>query len=97
MSISPLSGQEQLRASRAVAAFRGTNASAASSAPTRQPDVVTISDDARSLAGAHKAAAEVPEVRADRIAQIKAGIANGTYHVDSYTLARTLVKRAIEA
>lgn len=92
MSISPLTGQEQLRAARAVTAFRGTQASATAGAPTRQPDSVSFSDAARSLASAHKATAAASDLRADRVADIKAAIANGTYSVDSRQLARALVK-----
>ena len=92
MSISPLNGQEQLRATRAITAFRGTAASATPGAVTRQPDSVSLSDAARSLASAHKATSEASDIRADRVAEIKASIANGTYSVDSRQLARAMVK-----
>jgi negative regulator of flagellin synthesis FlgM len=92
MSISPLNGQEQLRATRAVTAFRGTAASAGASSPARQADSVSLSDAARSLANARKATSEASDVRADRVAEIKASIANGTYTVDSRQLARAMVK-----
>ena len=92
MPISPLNGQDQLRAARASAAIRGTSPSAMPSAAVRQADSLELSDAARALASAHKAVANTEEVRADRVAGIKAAIANGTYSVDSRQLARSMVK-----
>lgn len=92
MAISPLSGQDQLRAAQALSAFRGTSAAPAAGVATRQPDSVSLSDTARSLASARAAVADASDVRADRVAQIKAAIASGTYTVDSRQLARALVK-----
>jgi negative regulator of flagellin synthesis FlgM len=94
MSISPLTGPEHLLATRAVAALRRTSASVATGVPTRQPDGVSLSDAARSLASARKAADGAPDVRADRVAEIKAAIADGTYTVNSRQLARALVRRS---
>jgi negative regulator of flagellin synthesis FlgM len=95
MSISPLSGQERLRASAAAAALRANAAGSAASpaAAPRQPDSVSISDKARSLGAAHKTVADAPDVREDRVSALKAAIADGTYAVDSRTLAAKLLKR----
>ena len=92
MSISPLNGQDQLRAARAIAAIRATSPSAMPSAAVRQPDSISLSNEARSLARARNAVTDAPEIRAERVAEIKAAIANGTYSVDSRALARSMVK-----
>jgi negative regulator of flagellin synthesis FlgM len=93
MPISPLNGPDQLRAARAVAAMRATAASAPSSAGVRQADTVSLSEAARSLASARSAVAAAPDTRADRVAELKAAIANGTYTVDSQQLARSLLRK----
>jgi negative regulator of flagellin synthesis FlgM len=92
-TISQLNGQERLQAAMAAAALRknaalgGTSAAAA----VRQPDAVTISDNARSIAAATKAVSDAPEVREDRVNALKASIAAGTYSVDSRRLASKLI------
>jgi negative regulator of flagellin synthesis FlgM len=94
MSISQVNGQERARAAAAVAALRTGGAYAGGvSAPTRQPDSVNLSQEARSLSAAHKAVASAPEVREDRVAAIRAAIADGTYSVDSRQLARAMAQR----
>ena len=96
MSIAPLNALERLRATAAVAALRANSASAGQSGPTaaRRPDGVTISDSARSLAAAHKAVGDAPDVREDRVSALKAAIADGTYSVDSRTLAARLLEKS---
>jgi negative regulator of flagellin synthesis FlgM len=96
MPISPLGGQDRLRAAAAAAALRASSASSVASpgASPRQPDAVSISDKARSLAGAHKAVANAPDVREDRVSALKAAIADGTYSVDSRNLAAKLLKHS---
>jgi negative regulator of flagellin synthesis FlgM len=93
MSISPLSGQKNLRAA-AAAALRANSASSAAgpAAAQRQPDAAIVSSRARSLAVAHKAVVNAPEVREDRVSTLKAAIADGTYSVDSRRLATKLLK-----
>jgi len=92
MSISPLNGHDQLRAARAIAAIRGTSNGALPSAAVRQSDSIELSDAARSLASARNTVTDASEIRAERVAEIKAAIADGTYSVDSRTLARRLIK-----
>jgi negative regulator of flagellin synthesis FlgM len=94
MSISPLSGQERLRAAKAIAALRSTSASSPAPAPAvvRQADGVSISDAARSLSAAREAITDSSELRHDRVSAIKAAIANGTYKVNSRELADSLIK-----
>ena len=92
MPISPLSGQDPLRAARAIAAMRAASPSAVPSTAARQSDSVELSDAARALAAANKAVANASDMRADRVDEIKAAIADGTYSVDSRQLARSMVR-----
>jgi negative regulator of flagellin synthesis FlgM len=92
MSISPLNGHDQLRAARAFAVMRGNSPSAPPSAAVRQSDSIELSDAARSLASARNTVIDAPEVRAERVAEIKAALVDGTYSVDSRALARSLIK-----
>jgi negative regulator of flagellin synthesis FlgM len=96
MSISQLSGQERLRASQAIAALRGNavGATPSTTGVARQPDAVSISDAARALATAQKSVASTGDVREDRVAALKAAIANGTYSVDSRSLATSILTRS---
>ena len=96
MSISQLSGQERLRATQAIATFHGNavGATPTTTGVVRQPDAVSISDTARSLAAAQKSVVSTPDVREDRIAALKAAIANGSYTVDSRSLATSILSRS---
>lgn len=55
-------------------------------------DTVEISDRSRELARARQAVDESPEVRADRVADIKKRIEDGTYSVSPQMLARKLLE-----
>ena len=92
-SISQLNGQERLRAAMAAAALRKNAAVSGMTTPgiARQPDAVTISDSARSMAAATKAVTDAPDVREDRVSALKAAISAGTYNIDSRRLASKLV------
>src|ERR1700730_18398012 len=97
MSISPLGGQERLRATglKAAAALGANSASGAASPASpaaRRPDSVTISDTARSLGSARKAVATAPAVRHDRVDALTTAIPHGPYTVDSRALAAKLLK-----
>ena len=60
---------------------------------TRQAsDSVEISDRSRELARARQAVDDAPEVRADKVADIKKRIEDGTYSVSPQMLARKLME-----
>ena len=92
MSISQVNAQQSVRAAMAFAAVRSNAAAAASPGTSRQPDAVTLSDAARALSAATRSVADAADIRTDKVAAIKAAIANGTYSVDSRQLARAMVK-----
>jgi negative regulator of flagellin synthesis FlgM len=93
-AISHLNGQHHLRATTAAAALRAHAAASPAPAPAsvRQPDAVSISEAARSMAGVRQAIDAAPDVREDRVNSIKAAIAAGTYSIDTRSLASSLLK-----
>jgi flagellar biosynthesis anti-sigma factor FlgM len=62
-----------------------------SSAAARAGSHVEISDKARMMQKATELVRQMPEVRADRVAQLKKSIGDGSYHVDSAALADKLL------
>ena len=65
----------------------GTKASETSAAPAR----AEISDKAKDLAKAYAVASAAPDVREDRIAELKKRIASGDYNVDSDKVADKMI------
>jgi negative regulator of flagellin synthesis FlgM len=60
---------------------------------TKRSDSSGITGEARELASALELVTESDEVRAERVAALKAQIANGTYKPDPREIARKLVER----
>jgi len=56
-----------------------------------QGDTVEISDHSRALSKAHQAVNAAPDVRADKVAEIKKRIEDGTYSVSPEMLARKML------
>ncbi len=56
-------------------------------------DKVEISDFGRELQVAKKAVAGAPDVRADRVAELKSQIQNGTYNVSGESFAEKLMAK----
>jgi negative regulator of flagellin synthesis FlgM len=54
-------------------------------------DSVTLSQGARTLAQARATVAQAPDVREDRVADIRHQIATGTYQVSAHVLARKML------
>ena len=59
-------------------------------------DQVDISSDAREVEQAREFAKELPDVRADKIAEIKAKIAAGEYQIDSQAIADRILQQAVK-
>ncbi len=62
-----------------------------------QRDSVQISDFGRDLQVAKEAVAKTPDVREDKVAEIKSAIAAGTYNVPMSALADKLLAQSEEA
>ena len=65
--------------------------------PEPQPagDRVSISFRARELAAARRALEIIPDVRPDKVADLKARIEAGTYRIDSEAIADKMIRDAL--
>jgi negative regulator of flagellin synthesis FlgM len=63
------------------------------SAKTGRTDSAGITDGARELGRALQAVEAVDDVRAERVAALRAQIANGTYNPDPREVAKKLIER----
>ena len=59
--------------------------------PVLQVDSVTVSQDARLLACAQKTAEITPDIRSERVQELRIQVQNGTYKPDSRVIAAHLV------
>ena len=98
MSISQVNAQSvNLRAIAALRSNTAASTEAGASAVVRQADSVSLSDTARAMASARASVSAAPDVREDKIAALKAAIANGTYSVDSKSLANSMLRHGLAA
>ncbi len=58
-------------------------------------DKVQISDRSREIARAQEAVKSAPDVRADKVAELKAKIASGTYNVNASQVADAILKSSL--
>jgi negative regulator of flagellin synthesis FlgM len=80
-SLSPTDRISQQRGAEAVG-------QGARTAQSSGPDEAVLSQRAQDVLSASKALANVPEVRSDKVAELKQKVADGTYEVDSEAVAR---------
>ncbi len=59
-------------------------------------DRVELSGRSREMAKAHEAVAAAPEVRQQKVEEIKASIANGQYEVDADQVAQKMIVNFLE-
>lgn len=59
-------------------------------------DTVTLSGDAKLFSQAVRDAQEAPEVRADRVAELKAQVESGEYQPDSHKIAEKMLLAEID-
>ena len=64
---------------------------------TRRTDQVQLSADGRSFARVMQAVSQQPEVRADRVEQLRQQVESGNYRVDADALAQLLLSRGFSA
>ena len=60
-------------------------------------DRVSFSPQARELIKAQKALAALPDIREDKVAEIKARIEEGRYHIDSEGIAAKMIRENFPA
>jgi negative regulator of flagellin synthesis FlgM len=80
-----------------VAGTRSAAASKRAQAPEPQPagDRVSLSPRARELAAARRALEVIPDVRPDKVADLKARIEAGNYRIDSEVIADRMLRDAL--
>jgi len=76
---------------RSGAAQQAAKANQQSAKPSKSVDSVTLSDSARSLAAARDAVNRAPDVREQKVAEIKQHLSDGTYAVQANVLARKML------
>lgn len=67
-----------------------------SAKPERQGDRVNLSGAARMMAEARRAAQEAPDIRQERVAQLKDQVENGTYTVDNRSIAEAVLREDMD-
>ena len=60
-----------------------------------QEERVTLSDQARDIQQARQALSELPEVREEKVAELKARIDNGSYRVDGDKVAEKMIGESL--
>jgi negative regulator of flagellin synthesis FlgM len=63
--------------------------------PVEKADTVKISDEARELQETQKVMENIPDVRVEKVADIKNKIENGTYEIKSGKIAENMVKDSL--
>ena len=58
----------------------------------QRPDLASLSPEAQEILAARHAVQEAPDVRVERVAELKRQIKEGTYQVDASSLARRLAR-----
>jgi negative regulator of flagellin synthesis FlgM len=98
-SIDRLSGQEAARTyvqnadvARTGGAPQTHKAYTHHAQPSQSVDSVTLSESARSLAAARDAVQNAPDVREQKVAEIKQQVTSGTYTVSARVLARKMLE-----
>lgn len=64
--------------------------------PTAGPDAVSVSSMGQEIQKAMQALVGMPDIRADRVAELKARIDDGSYQVSGREVAETLLRRAAD-
>jgi len=62
--------------------------------PTKT-DTVVLSDAAKRIQEAKKVLDEIPDIREDKVAQLKEQIENGTYEIDEQKIADKMLKDSL--
>ena len=76
----------------------GQKVDASAKPAPKQPlkeDTVVLSPQARRIQEARKLLNSVPDIRGEKVAQIKAHIEDGTYHVDGEKVAEKIIKESL--
>jgi negative regulator of flagellin synthesis FlgM len=61
----------------------------------QRKDRVSLSPQARELLNAQRALAAIPDVRAEKVEEIKTRIADGSYRIDSEQIAGKMIRESL--
>ena len=65
-----------------------------SSSATQQPDEVILSAQAQEFGGMINKLQSLPDVRTDKVNDLSAQVATGSYHVDAYAIAGRMLSQS---
>jgi negative regulator of flagellin synthesis FlgM len=85
--IGALSLSDRVSPQRGAPAAQGTRLAHASG-----PDEAVLSQRAQEVLAARKALAAIPDVRAEKVAELRQKISSGTYEVDAEAVARKILE-----
>lgn len=85
--------QRQVAQAQAASAHEAPRRTARSGAAGRRTDEVSLSASAQSFARVMEVVQQQPDVRAERVAAVRARIAGGTYGIDAQLIAQRLAER----
>ncbi len=92
-TLTPLDPYTQTKLAGGVPANRAANRTAPGPAPGREGgDRVSLSPEARLRTEAFSSAMSAPEMRAEKVAELKARVQSGEYQVDSAAVAAKLLQ-----
>jgi len=91
-----INGQTPL--SNEIVAGRSGKSGKAESQPAAAPqDQTSFSSDVMSISALQAKALQTPEIRQDRVASLKAAIANGQYAIEPDTIAEAMLNESARA
>ena len=91
-----MSGMDTLEQTSRAKNVEKVSAEQQQQASTLESDNVTISEKGKDVSEMTLTLKSMPEVRADKIADLKERIANGTYNVSARDVAAKIVNTALE-
>lgn len=91
-----MSGMDTLEQTSRAKNVEKVSAEQQQQASTLESDNVTISEKGKDVSEMTRTLKSMPEVRADKIADLKERIANGTYNVSARDVASKIVNTALE-
>lgn len=89
--------QRQVAQAQAAANEGARRTPQAGGAAARRTDQVSLSASAQSFARVMEAVQGGPDVRSERVAAVRARIADGTYGIDAHLIAQRLAERGFGA
>lgn len=91
-----MSGMDTLEQTSRAKNVEKVSAEQQQQASTVESDNVTISEKGKDVSEMTRTLKSMPEVRADKIADLKERIANGTYNVSARDVAAKIVNTALD-